>query len=239
MIRVAVLDDWQQIARASADWSGLSARADVTFFSEAFADEGGMRRRNCATSTSCCRCASARPLPASLIGRLDRCRCSASPVRRTPRWTLQACTARGVPVCNTTGYPDSLAAPAELALGLLLAVVRAIPAGRCRHSRRTFPGRDSGRHDAGGQDTGGGRARPARCPHGSLWQRAGDESFGLEVRTSRPKPPRPPAPNPSPRRTCSPAPMQSASTWCCHRAGRHIIGRGRDRTHETGCGAHQ
>lgn len=127
MIRVAVLDDWQQIARASADWSGLCARADVTFFSEAFATEAdaaaklrdfdivlSMRERT--------------PLPASLIGRLDRLKMLGITGPKNASLDLQACTARGVPVCNTTGYPDSLAAPAELALGLLLAVVRAIPA---------------------------------------------------------------------------------------------------------------
>jgi len=29
MTKVAVLDDWQGVARASADWSPLLARADV------------------------------------------------------------------------------------------------------------------------------------------------------------------------------------------------------------------
>ena len=37
--RVAVLDDWQGVARGAADWSGLEARADVAIFQEAFADE--------------------------------------------------------------------------------------------------------------------------------------------------------------------------------------------------------
>ncbi len=36
MISVAVLDDWQDIARDSADWSALSARAEVTLFRPAF-----------------------------------------------------------------------------------------------------------------------------------------------------------------------------------------------------------
>jgi hypothetical protein len=38
LTRVAVLDDWQRVARASADWSPLIARADVHFFE-------GLRRR--------------------------------------------------------------------------------------------------------------------------------------------------------------------------------------------------
>jgi phosphoglycerate dehydrogenase-like enzyme len=39
-----------------------------------------------------------------------------------------ACTARGIPVCNTGGGTGAQAAPAELALGLLLGAARAIPA---------------------------------------------------------------------------------------------------------------
>jgi phosphoglycerate dehydrogenase-like enzyme len=40
----------------------------------------------------------------------------------------EACTARGIPVCKTAGGAGTEAAPAELALGLLLAAARAIPA---------------------------------------------------------------------------------------------------------------
>ena len=36
MTKVAVLDDWQDVARSSTDWSPLTARADVTFFNRAF-----------------------------------------------------------------------------------------------------------------------------------------------------------------------------------------------------------
>ena len=39
MTKVAVLDDWQGVARANADWSSLEARAEVVFFADAFADE--------------------------------------------------------------------------------------------------------------------------------------------------------------------------------------------------------
>src|SRR5258708_12524289 len=36
--RVAVLDDWQGVAKSSADWSRLSERAEVVFFEEPFKD---------------------------------------------------------------------------------------------------------------------------------------------------------------------------------------------------------
>ena len=43
--RIAVLDDWQKIARRSTDWSALTARADVHFFETPFADENDAARR--------------------------------------------------------------------------------------------------------------------------------------------------------------------------------------------------
>ncbi|MBN9509147.1 MAG: D-2-hydroxyacid dehydrogenase family protein, partial [Alphaproteobacteria bacterium] len=45
MTRVAVLDDWQGIARTSADWSALMARAEVVFFADAFAGEDDAAHR--------------------------------------------------------------------------------------------------------------------------------------------------------------------------------------------------
>jgi len=38
MTKVAVLDDWQGVARDSADWAWLGERAQVTFFTGAFAN---------------------------------------------------------------------------------------------------------------------------------------------------------------------------------------------------------
>ena len=38
MTKIAVLDDWQGVAQSSADWSPLSAQAEVVFFAQAFED---------------------------------------------------------------------------------------------------------------------------------------------------------------------------------------------------------
>jgi hypothetical protein len=38
-VKIAVLDDWQDVARSSADWSRLAARADLVFFADAFRTE--------------------------------------------------------------------------------------------------------------------------------------------------------------------------------------------------------
>ena len=126
--KVAVLDDWQGVARRSADWFELESRADVTIFADAFAHEDdaaaqladfeivlSMRERT--------------PLPASLINRLPKLKMLGMTGARNASLDTPACTARGIVVCNTQGggYADS--ATAELALGLLIAAARGIPKG--------------------------------------------------------------------------------------------------------------
>jgi len=127
LVKIAVLDDWQKIARDSTDWSALSARADITFFAEAFADEddAAARLRDFEIILTM---RERTPLPGSLIRRLTRLKMLGITGAKNASLDSDACTARGIVVCNTTGAPGSLSAPAELALGLLLAVVRAIPA---------------------------------------------------------------------------------------------------------------
>jgi phosphoglycerate dehydrogenase-like enzyme len=39
VVKIAVLDDWQRVARSSADWSRVAARAEIVFFAEAFGTE--------------------------------------------------------------------------------------------------------------------------------------------------------------------------------------------------------
>lgn len=128
MTKVAVLDDWQGVARGAADWSELQRRAEVVFFADAFADEDdavakladfeivlSMRERT--------------PLPGSLINRLPKLQMLGMTGARNLSLDTAACTARGIPVCNTQGggYADS--ATAELALGLLIMAARGLAAG--------------------------------------------------------------------------------------------------------------
>ena len=43
--RVAVLDDYQQVALSSADWSAVTGRADITVFTDHVADSGDLAGR--------------------------------------------------------------------------------------------------------------------------------------------------------------------------------------------------
>ncbi len=127
MTKVAVLDDWQGVARGSADWSPLQARAEVVFFSQAFEDVDDAARK-LADFEIILSMRERTPLPASLINRLPRLRMLGMTGMHNASLDTACCTARGVLVCNTVGGEASRAATAELALGLLLAAARAIPA---------------------------------------------------------------------------------------------------------------
>jgi phosphoglycerate dehydrogenase-like enzyme len=127
MVKVAVLDDWQGIARSSTDWSPLFAVAEVVFFGQAFRDEGDAIEKlaDCEIVLSM---RERTPLPGSLIDRLPTLRMLGITGSYNASLDLAACTAKGIVVCNTAGSGGTEAATAELALGLLLAAARAIPA---------------------------------------------------------------------------------------------------------------
>ncbi len=128
MTKVAVLDDWQGVAKTNADWSPLQARADVVFFAKAFENEDDAARQ-LADFDIVLSMRERTPLPASLINRLPKLRMLGMTGARNASLDTAACTARGVVVCNTTGGRNNEAATAELALGLLISAARAIPAG--------------------------------------------------------------------------------------------------------------
>jgi phosphoglycerate dehydrogenase-like enzyme len=127
-VKIAVLDDWQDVARSSADWSRLAARAELMFFADAFASEDEaasalvdfdilltMRERTA--------------FPETLIRRLPKLRMIGITGASNAVLDVAACTRLGITVCNTTGAgPGAPYATAELALGLMIAAARAIPA---------------------------------------------------------------------------------------------------------------
>jgi phosphoglycerate dehydrogenase-like enzyme len=128
MIKIAVLDDWQDVARTSADWSTLAARAELAFLADAFGTEDEaaaaladfeilltMRERTA--------------FPATLISRLPKLRMISITGAAVPTLDVAACARQGVVVCNTAGgaHPAPFAT-AELALGLMIAAARSIPA---------------------------------------------------------------------------------------------------------------
>ena len=137
MTKVAVLDDWQGVAESSADWSKLKARAEVVFFSQAFANEDDAAAK-LADFDIVLSMRERTPLPASLINRLPKLRMLGMTGARNASLDTAACTARGIVVCNTQGGGYNEAATAELALGLLLAAARGIAVGDANMRSRKF-----------------------------------------------------------------------------------------------------
>jgi len=127
MTKVAVLDDWQGLARRCADWSALEARSEVVFFGQAFESEDAAAQK-LAEFDIILSMRERTPLPASLIERLPRLRMLGITGVQNRSLDLAACTAKKIMVSNTVGQGRHRDSTAELALGLMLAVARSIPA---------------------------------------------------------------------------------------------------------------
>src|SRR6185503_1849483 len=123
-MRVAVLDDYQGVAREMAGWSSLGTDCEVTFFRDHLADLDllvqrlkdfeivvAMRERT--------------PFLRAQLEKLPRLKLLVTTGMRNASIDLAAARERGVVVCGTpgTGHPT-----AELTWGLIIALMRHIPA---------------------------------------------------------------------------------------------------------------
>jgi phosphoglycerate dehydrogenase-like enzyme len=124
MTQVAVLDDYQGVALQMADWRGLPAECRVQVFRDHLSDLPALvERLQHFEIITCMR--ERTPFPRQLLERLPRLRLLVTTGMRNAAIDLEAATALGILVCGTDGGP--LAPPAELAWGLILALVRHIP----------------------------------------------------------------------------------------------------------------
>lgn len=128
--RIAVLDDHQDVARSTADWSPLEGRATVETFRRHIDDEDelvallsafeivvAMRERT--------------PFPRSVLERLPRLELLVTTGPFNAAIDIDAAEERGVTVCGTRGR---LPPTAELTWALVLACVKQLPA--CQEAMR-------------------------------------------------------------------------------------------------------
>jgi len=99
-IRVAVLDDYQHVARQMADWSPVDALADVVVFHDHVEDVAELARR-LAPFDAICVMRERTAMTASLIGALPRLKLIASTGRANASIDLEAAAAHGVEVLHT------------------------------------------------------------------------------------------------------------------------------------------
>ncbi len=127
MTKIAVLDDWQSIARQSADWSQLESQAEIVFFSAPFGseDEAAASLRDFDIILTM---RERMAFPVTLVERLKNLKMLGMTGKYAPVIDREALMRRGVTVCYTPGG-DSGANTAELALCLMLAAARKIVTG--------------------------------------------------------------------------------------------------------------
>ena len=122
-MRVAILDDYQQVALASADWSAVRQQAEIHVFAqhigrteelvsalEPFDVIVAVRERTA--------------FDAERLGQLPQLRLLVTTGMSNASIDLDAAAARGITVCGTGGVGSSTA---ELTWGLILALLRHIP----------------------------------------------------------------------------------------------------------------
>lgn len=125
-IRVAVLDDYQDVALRSADWSPVASRAEVTTFTDHVADADDLVAR-LEPFDAVLVMRERTPLPRYVIERLPRLRLIASTGNVNASIDMSAAEERGIRVTGTGG---SVASTVELTWALILATARNLVAER-------------------------------------------------------------------------------------------------------------
>ena len=122
MIRIAILDDYQNVALKMADWSPLAGRAAITVFNDHLSNPDEVVERLLPFEVVCVM-RERTPLPRAVIERLPRLKLIASTGPRNAAIDVDAAAERGIVVAHT-GYH---ARPTiEMTWALILATARQV-----------------------------------------------------------------------------------------------------------------
>jgi phosphoglycerate dehydrogenase-like enzyme len=121
-MKIAVLDDYQNVALELADWSVLTGRAEITTFNDHIADPAALIDRLLPFDVICVM-RERTPLPREIIERLPRLKLIASTGPGNASIDMAAASERGISV-TATGYRST--PTIELTWALILASVRHI-----------------------------------------------------------------------------------------------------------------
>ena len=124
--KIAIIDDYQELALALADWSRVEARTDITVFTRPWRDENEIAQM-LAPFDIVVLLRERTAFPARLVARLPNLKMIAMTGSRTSTLDLAACNERGVLATFTESGPP--VAPAELAFALILACARSLLQG--------------------------------------------------------------------------------------------------------------
>ncbi|GAB3501776.1 D-2-hydroxyacid dehydrogenase family protein [Amycolatopsis cihanbeyliensis] len=120
-MKIAILDDYQNVALDFADWDSLGAEIEV--FTEHIPDRDELVRR-LAGVEAVVAMRERTPFPAELLDRLPELRLLVSTGRRNAAIDIAAARARGIVVCGTGYLPEPTA---EHTWALILAAMRNLP----------------------------------------------------------------------------------------------------------------
>ena len=123
MVRVAVLDDYQDVARKMTDWGVLPAEVEVEVFRDHLTDQAAVAER-LKDFDIVMAMRERTPFPRALLEQLPRLRLLTTTGMRNAAIDMQAAADCNVLVCGTGGilYPT-----AELTWGLIFSLLRHIP----------------------------------------------------------------------------------------------------------------
>ena len=122
-MNVALLDDYQNVAMQMADWSSLAPRATVTAFADHLDDVDALAERLQPFDVVVLMRERTR-VPRVLLERLPNLKLLITAAMWNASVDIDAATELGIQVCGTDDLPTPAA---EMALGLMLALARAIP----------------------------------------------------------------------------------------------------------------
>ena len=125
-MKIAILDDYQQVAKASADWSSLPADTQVDSFGDTLADHDALQKRLEPYDVIVAMRERTR-FTAQLIDALPNLRLLVSTGGRNPSIDAEACAKRNIALCSAHGAASGQASTAEVAWALVLALVKRIP----------------------------------------------------------------------------------------------------------------
>lgn len=124
MVRIAVLDDFQNVSQRFGHWAALQSLAEITVFNDHLDGEDALVER-LAPFEVLCVMRERTPLPASLLRRLPKLRMIATTANWNASIDLEAAESLGITV---SGTETLLSGQAELTWALILASVRQLPA---------------------------------------------------------------------------------------------------------------
>ncbi len=121
-MKIAILDDYQNVALKMADWSALSGRAEITVFNDHLADPSALVERLLPFDIVCVM-RERTPLPREVLQHLPRLKLVASTGSRNASIDTGAAKELGITV-TATGYRSS--PTIELTWALILASLRGV-----------------------------------------------------------------------------------------------------------------